>query len=160
MVLFCTVVISSWLYIHNTEKARQQPIGRSSVAYAVVKTKPEWMFRKPFQFEGRITRTEYAFSYLLFLIVPFLVFMLFGGMNFQLSLAIGIWFMFAQGAKRCHDCGISGWWILVPFYGVWILFSEGSIGRNIYGHNPDGLSYYFENKWASKPKSRNLSGIN
>ncbi|MBQ5925806.1 MAG: DUF805 domain-containing protein, partial [Paludibacteraceae bacterium] len=31
------------------------------------------------------------------------------------------WFFFAQGAKRCHDRGNSGWYILIPLYWIWLM---------------------------------------
>jgi nitrogenase molybdenum-iron protein alpha chain len=38
------------------------------------------------------------------------------------------WFIWAQGAKRCHDRGNSGWYQIIPFYGFWMLFAEGTKG--------------------------------
>jgi uncharacterized membrane protein YhaH (DUF805 family) len=49
--------------------------------------------------------------------------------------------MLAQGAKRCHDRGNSGIWQIIPFYGLWMLFADGDLGRNEYGANPKGLNY-------------------
>ena len=46
------------------------------------------------------------------------------------------WFLFAQGAKRCHDRNGSGWWQIVPFYGLWMIFADGTEGPNEYGPNP------------------------
>lgn len=43
------------------------------------------------------------------------------------------WFWFAQGAKRCHDLGKSGWWQFVPFYIFWMLFQKGEYYNNQYG---------------------------
>ena len=47
-----------------------------------------------------------------------------------------LWFLYAQGAKRCHDRNCSGWWQLVPFYPIWMLFAEGTRGPNEYGPDP------------------------
>jgi len=46
------------------------------------------------------------------------------------------WFLFAQGAKRCHDMNNSGWYQLVPFYILWMLFYQGTAGPNNYGPDP------------------------
>jgi hypothetical protein len=47
-----------------------------------------------------------------------------------------VWFIWSQGAKRCHDIGASGWMQLVPFYILWMIFQEGEPFKNNYGANP------------------------
>ena len=49
------------------------------------------------------------------------------------------WIMLAQGAKRCHDRGNSGWFQLIPFYAFWMLFADSDFGNNKYGPNPKGI---------------------
>lgn len=99
------------------------------------------MFQAPFSFEGRIRRTEYGLSYLLTSGAGF-----FAGAFAEAStdmvylLMIPLyWFMFAQGAKRCHDRGNSGWYQIIPLYGLWMLFGDSDFGPNEYGPNPKGL---------------------
>lgn len=46
-----------------------------------------------------------------------------------------LWFLLAQGAKRSHDLGNSGWYQLIPFYVLWLLFQDSTYGDNEYGKN-------------------------
>jgi uncharacterized membrane protein YhaH (DUF805 family) len=50
-----------------------------------------------------------------------------------------LWFLWAQGAKRCHDRGNSGWYQIIPLYGLWMLFADSDNGVNEYGENPKGV---------------------
>lgn len=103
------------------------------------------MFKKPFSFDGRIRRTEYGISLIIYTAVAL-------GLEFSLldpgkepSVILlflflpVLWFMLAQGSKRCHDRGNSGWYQLIPFYGLWLLFADSDIGPNEYGPNPKGI---------------------
>ena len=47
-----------------------------------------------------------------------------------------LWIICAQGAKRCHDRGNSGWYQIIPFYFLWMIFAEGESGSNEYGESP------------------------
>jgi uncharacterized membrane protein YhaH (DUF805 family) len=110
------------------------------------------MFKAPFSFEGRIRRTEYGLSVLLYVvIVVVLELALLSSVQSSTTTGAGIglvfliliipllYFMFAQGAKRCHDLGHSGWFQLIPFYGLWMLFADSKTGINEYGPNPKGV---------------------
>lgn len=95
------------------------------------------MFSNVFSFSGRIRRTEYGFSFILFVVgVSFTNAIIADAPIIGLALIPLYWFLWAQGAKRCHDRGNSGWFQLIPFYGFWMLFAEGESGRNAYGQNP------------------------
>ena len=49
-----------------------------------------------------------------------------------------LWFIWAQGAKRCHDRGNSGLYLFIPFYFIFMLFGDSERGNNAYGANPKG----------------------
>ena len=117
------------------------------------------MFKNSFSFEGRIRRSEFGISFILFVvarvIITFMAAGLMSGGNGNdgaviLSLLLSIpllWFLWAQGAKRCHDIGNSGWFQLIPFYALWMLFQDGEPGPNQYGENPKDIqnNYYNTN---------------
>ena len=64
----------------------------------------------------------------------FLLFIVFA--SFQLALT---WRFLGYGAKRCHDLGHSGFYQLIPLYPLIMLFQEGDVGANEYGH-PHGVT--------------------
>ncbi len=117
--------------------------------------KKQGMFSNPFSFKGRIRRTEFAISLIIYYIFNYLL----GGMMGSLLkyayadayadayvAVIGLlmlifmiplyWFLWAQSAKRCHDRGNSGWFQLIPFYILWLIFAGSQPGSNKYGDCP------------------------
>jgi uncharacterized membrane protein YhaH (DUF805 family) len=99
------------------------------------------MFSAPFSFDGRIRRTEYGISFIIFIFSS----------AFLNVLAIQVpilgfaciplyWFYWAQGAKRCHDRDNSGWFQIIPFYPFWMIFAESQEGMNRFGPNPKGIN--------------------
>lgn len=101
------------------------------------------MFSNVFSFSGRIRRLEYGITYLLYVLysLPMRVLdenQISGGfaMVWLMLLIPVLWILYAQGAKRCHDLGHSGWWQLIPFYWLWMIFDEGDgCCSNKYGHS-------------------------
>ena len=97
------------------------------------------MFKAPFSFNGRITRTEYIISTFIFLFLfGFSSSMMVGsgGLWFLLVLA-DYWFWLAQGAKRCHDFGQPGWIQIIPVINPLVLWLfQGAPGHNQYGLDP------------------------
>jgi len=102
------------------------------------------MFQDAFSFNGRIRRTEYGVSIIIYAVLYGILSLIVAsageeaGIIFILLIPL-LWFLWAQGAKRCHDLGNSGWWQLIPFYGLWMLFQDGEVGQNQYGENPKGI---------------------
>lgn len=101
------------------------------------------MFKNTFSFEGRIRRTEYCISVLIYAVVFVIIELIVetGGSNPIVFIGYipVLWFLWAQGAKRCHDRGNSGWYQIIPFYGLWMMFGEGESSANEYGVNPKEL---------------------
>jgi uncharacterized membrane protein YhaH (DUF805 family) len=104
------------------------------------------MFKNPFSFDGRIRRTEFGVSLIIYAVAYAIVAGIVasagldGGAGIVFIFFIPmLWFLWAQGAKRCHDVGNSGWWQLIPFYVFWLLFQDGQAGSNQYGENPKGI---------------------
>ncbi len=103
------------------------------------------MFSHPFSFHGRIGRLEYGLSYAISCIWLFLVeiiAMIFPNPNsativlILFTSMVYCWFLLAQSAKRCHDLGHSGWFQLIPFYALLMLFFGGDEHENAYGPDP------------------------
>lgn len=101
------------------------------------------MFKNPFSFNGRIRRTEYGISLILYFLVNTVLSVILEADNYSDDTALLglayiplVWFLWAQGAKRCHDIGRNGWWQIIPFYFLWLIFSDGEEGLNSYGTNP------------------------
>jgi uncharacterized membrane protein YhaH (DUF805 family) len=104
------------------------------------------MFKSPFSFDGRIRRTEYGISFIAYTIGITIVGVIIesdknssGVAIIGLSYIPLLWFLWAQGAKRCHDINKSGWWQIIPFFVFWLIFAEGDLHPNQYGENPKGI---------------------
>lgn len=110
------------------------------------------MFKNPFSFNGRIRRLEYGISVIIYTVIyyAFIFVTAFNQDSIEgpsailsiIALLVFIplfWFIIAQNAKRCHDRGNSGWWQLIPFYGLVLLFGDSEHGPNEYGPNPKDI---------------------
>lgn len=116
------------------------------------------MFRNPFSFNGRIRRTEYGISLIIYYAFYFLLAVISSQMEGNglifLFIIPAFWFLIAQGTKRCHDRGNSGAWQLIPFYQLWMLFADGEPQTNYYGEDPKGRGSLLDNLLAEeKPVS-------
>jgi uncharacterized membrane protein YhaH (DUF805 family) len=102
-------------------------------------TLKSYMFSKPFSFEGRIRRTEYCLSFIIHYTLGILLSESANGPEVLFFLIPIWWFALAQGVKRCHDRGNSGWYCFIPFYILWMFFGDSEDGINEYGPNPKGI---------------------
>lgn len=121
-------------------------LSEQEIDYVMTFYKPkekQGMFKHPFSFNGRIRRKEYGLSIILMYIYAIIIGLVIGIVNggdgmINVLLIPIYWFIFAQGAKRCHDRGNSGWYQINPFYGLWMLFGDGDECENEYGVDPKG----------------------
>lgn len=101
------------------------------------------MFKNPFSFKGRIGRGEFAISFLVYFVWNVVGSALMEEPNPSVGACLFVliplipmvWFFWAQGVKRCHDLGHSGWFLLIPFYVFVMLFGKGDINDNEYGNS-------------------------
>ncbi len=117
---------------------------------------------KVFSFNGRIKRGEYAASFATYVVGYIIIKLLiaqdssYGILGFLVIPMV--WFLWAQGAKRCHDLNKSGWWQLIPFYFFVLIFSEGDYGPNQY--NTDSEAFYgaddYERPYDADTLDRNI----
>ena len=101
------------------------------------------MFQNAFLIGGIIGRTEYGISLIIYVIITLVIRNIAEESTNAKYIFIfylpALWFVWAQSIKRCQDTGKSGWWLLIPFYVLWLLFKEGDPGANQYGENPKEL---------------------
>ena len=100
-----------------------------------------------FSFKGRIGRFHYIVSYLGIMLIAILFGFLWGCVDLAAGTAsqqpptvmmwilqiFGSWALLALGARRCHDSGRSGYWQLIPFYNIYLLFAAPQEYDNEYG---------------------------
>ena len=103
------------------------------------------MFKAPFSFEGRITRTEFLATLFVSLFVAVFAGAAMnagpGGAFFGIILILAMCgFGLAQGWKRAHDAGWTGLINLFPCVSIVVLLiAGGDEGPNKYGPNPRKL---------------------
>tara|TARA_Y100001934_G_scaffold86126_1_gene106989 strand:+ start:2704 stop:3207 length:504 start_codon:yes stop_codon:yes gene_type:complete len=104
---------------------------------------------KYIDFSGRASRSEYWWFYLATLIVGFGLGIIDGilfGWRFEDPTWLSDIFnlvillpILAAGVRRIHDHGKSGWFILVPFYNLYLLIADGQPQPNLYGQVPTNV---------------------
>jgi len=99
-------------------------------------------------FEGRARRSEYwyfvlfnaIFSVVFELVDNALGFSETGLLGSIYSLAV-LLPSIAVAIRRAHDVGKSGWFMLIPFYNLYLAVQDSQPGTNEYGANPKENGY-------------------
>ena len=91
-------------------------------------------------FDGRARRKEYWMFLLFNIIVSILIGIISGVLRLPIlgnlyTLAVLVPSI-AVGVRRMHDTGHSGWFLLIPFYNLYLACIEGDQSANPYGENP------------------------
>ena len=105
----------------------------------------EWyldVLRKYADFSGRARRKEYWMFTLISMVISMGISILANTISGYLSFLSVIFSLgilvpsIAVGVRRMHDVGKSGWFLLIPFYSLYLAVSEGDRGDNLYGPDP------------------------
>ncbi len=95
-------------------------------------------FSKYATFSGRATRSEYWYFQLFYLIVAITLALIPSqttGILLNLVVIAFIVPLTSAACRRMHDVGKSGWFQIIPFYGLY-LACQPSVGDNEYGPRP------------------------
>jgi uncharacterized membrane protein YhaH (DUF805 family) len=98
-------------------------------------------------FNGRARRAEF-WQFYLFMIIVLIAFGVVGSL-IHFPALVGVAYLgllvpyFAVAARRMHDVGKSGWFILIPLYNLILTVTEGDKGSNEYGPDPKGTAADF-----------------
>jgi uncharacterized membrane protein YhaH (DUF805 family) len=110
--------------------------------------------KKYADFNGRANRSEFWYFYLFFILIVYGFIILGAVLNAPIISGIGSLAILAMllpyigvACRRMHDNDKSGWYILIPFYNLYLFIIEGTRGTNQYGPDPNAPDNFdFENK--------------
>ncbi len=100
------------------------------------------VFENYANFSGRARRQEYWMFFLVNIIISFVLGFVAGLISPSLVIIANFYSLavllpgIAVGVRRMHDVGKSGWFILIPFYNLYLCCIEGEKGPNQYGADP------------------------
>jgi len=96
-------------------------------------------------FDGRARRSEYWYFILFNMIISFVLGLIDGLSGFMVGdngilssiYSLGVLIpSIAVAIRRMHDVGKSGWFMLIPFYNLYLAVQDGEVGYNQYGPDP------------------------
>lgn len=94
-------------------------------------------------FNGRARRKEYWMFTLINLIITYGIIGIAGAMEIPALAMVSSLYSLAVllpsigvAVRRMHDVGKSGWFILIPFYNLYLACTNGDVGSNEYGPDP------------------------
>ncbi|WP_343615145.1 DUF805 domain-containing protein [Flavobacterium sp.] len=100
------------------------------------------VFENYLNFKGRARRREYWMFFLVNVIISFVLGFIAGLISPSLTIIGNIYSLavlipgIAVGVRRMHDIDKEWWYILIPFYNIYLLTIEGDKGPNQYGADP------------------------
>ncbi len=98
------------------------------------------VLKKYMEFTGRAGRREFWLYFLAYMAVVILFSVLTSVVPFLRILGIAFLGILlptvAVGIRRMHDIDKSGWFMLIPFYNLYLATLEGTKGKNQYGAEP------------------------
>ena len=88
--------------------------------------------------KGRTTRGQYAGLFVIYMVLQIVAGALAAAIPLLgMVLGFGSWgLMLMAAGRRSQDCGRSGWFVIIPFYAIWIFFEPGQAGENRFGPDP------------------------
>lgn len=105
------------------------------------------MFANLISFEGRIRRAKFAITLIVCYFVRSFLFIIFdelivlGNLLSTITDVFLVLIFFSQSVKRLHDMDQTGWLAILPGYNpIFLLFVDGTRGKNQYGEDPKGRS--------------------
>jgi len=77
-------------------------------------------------FKGRSNKLQYNSMLLFYILVDLFINLVNPNAQYLNLFIIALLFvpMLACQIRRSHDCGRSGWWVLVPFYSLYLMFKN------------------------------------
>ncbi|QDO94921.1 DUF805 domain-containing protein [Formosa sediminum] len=97
-------------------------------------------------FKGRARRKEYWMFFLFNILISYSIIILGYLLDVYILSLLSSLYSFAViipglavGVRRMHDVGKSGWYLLIPFYNLYLVCTDSETGTNKWGDNPKGL---------------------